>query len=218
MKGIFIFPVTLFFALTSNAQVQFEIFAGPHASSATYEVKNRNQSTDYKFGFGIGGGVKIPFENKLSFTPDLSYKLMGYKVVFNTPSFPPDLLAKDNNTSFHDIDVELLLQLDLGKNPNHFFLKLGPAFSFILSGKENFNLQTGQQVDRSMEFSVINGYGRYNVAAVVQFGYETSGGFIVYANYVQHLMSMDNEDNGPSIRNHLAGLTFGKSFNHKNKQ
>ncbi|MFI5187108.1 MAG: porin family protein [Chitinophagales bacterium] len=210
MKGILIFSVTLFCTLTSKAQVDLEIFAGPHASSASYSVKGKNQSTDYKFGFQIGGGVKIPFENKLSFVPDLSYKLMGYKVNFNTPSFPPDLLAKDNNTSFHEIDLDVLLQFDLGKNPGHFFLKAGPDFSFILAGNEKFNLLTGKQVDRSMKFSVLNSYGRYDASVVIQFGYETSEGFFVYANYVQHLISMNNEDQGPSIRNYLAGITFGK--------
>jgi Outer membrane protein beta-barrel domain len=214
MKGIIIFSVTLC-VLTSHAQVRFEIFAGPHVSTAEYSVKGTQQSTDYKFGFHIGAGYKIPFENKLSFDPAISYKMMGYKVVFNTPSFPPDLLAKDNNTSFHEIVLDVLLQYDFSNKPGHFFIKAGPAFSFILTGKEKFNLQTGGQVDRNMKFSVINSYGRYDAAAVVQFGYETSGGFIVYADYDQYLFSMDNEDQGPTIRNHLIGISFGKLLRSK---
>ena len=212
MKGFFIFSVTLLCVLTSSAQVKIGVFAGPATSSASYSVKGNSQPTDHKYGLQLGVGCKIPFENHLSFSPDLAYRLLGYKVTFNTPSFPPDLLATDNNTSMHEIDIDVLLQLDFGKNPSHFFVKAGPSFGAILAGNESYNLQTGEHVDRSMTFSVLNSYSRYNAAVVVESGYESSGGFMVYANYVQYFFSMNNEDEGPSIRNHLFGLTFGKSF------
>jgi hypothetical protein len=215
MKGILIFSVALCYTLTSHAQVEFGIFAGPHASSAHYSVAGVKQPTDYKIGFHLGAGFKIPFDNKIFFSPALSYKLMGYKVTFNNPSYPPDLLAKDNNTSFHEVDVDALLQFDLGKSPGHFFVKFGPSFNFILGGREKFNLLTGEQVDRNMKFSVLNGYGRYDASAVVQFGYETAHGFVVYADFYQHMISMNNEDQGPSIRNHLIGLTVGKFLRSK---
>ncbi len=215
MKGIFIFFVTLFLSLADHAQVKFNIFAGPHISTVEYSVKGKKQSTDYKFGFHVGAGYKIAFDNKLSFSPSISYKLMGYKVVFNTPSFPPDLLAKDNNTSFHEVTVDVLLQYDFSNLPAHFFIKAGPTFSIILAGTEKFNLETGEQVNRDMKFSVLNGYGRYDASAIIQFGYETSGGFIVYADYDQYWVSMNNEDLGPSIRNHSIGLTLGKFLRSK---
>jgi Outer membrane protein beta-barrel domain len=215
MKGIIIFSITLCYTLTSHAQAEFGIFAGSHASSANYSVGGNKQSTNYKFGFHLGAGFQIPFDNNISFSPAISYKLMGYKVVFNNPSFPPDLLAKDNNTSYHEIDVDPLLQFDLGKSPGHFFIRVGPSFNFILAGKEKFNLLTGDQVDRSMKFSVINSYGRYDASAVIQFGYKTASGFVIYADFYQHFISMNNEDQGPSIRNHLFGVTVGKFFKAK---
>jgi hypothetical protein len=215
MKRILILPVTLFCVLACFSQVKLEAFAGPLTSSAFYSVKGCKQPTDYKWGVQLGAGCKIPFDNRLWFTPALSYKLLGYKVAFNTPSFPPDLLAMDNNTTLNDIDVEVLLQFDFGKSQSHFFLKAGPAFSFILTGKESYNLQTGDHVDRSMTFSVLNSYNRYNTAVVIQPGYETSSGFIVSANYAQYLFSMNNEDEGPTIRNYMFGLTLGKIFGGK---
>ena len=210
MKKITIFSVVLTWSLVSAAQVELGVFAGPHASSAIYAIKNVRQSTDFKFGFHAGVDCKIPFEDKLTFVPALSYKMMGYKVVFDRPSFPPDLLAKDNNTTFHEADIDLLLQYDFGKKAGHFFLRAGPSFDFILFGTENYNLMTGESVDRKMKFSVLNNYGRYNVAIVAQFGFETSTGFIIHGDYNQQLFSMSNEDEGPSIRNRLVGVTFGK--------
>jgi len=210
MKKITIFSVTLFWSLVSAAQVELGVFAGPHASSAIYAIKNAKQSTDFKFGFHAGVDCKIPFEDKLTFVPALSYRMMGYKVVFDRPSFPPDLLAKNNDTRFHEVDIDLLLQYDFGKKGDHFFLRAGPSFDFILSGTENYDLMTGESVDRKMKFSVLNNYGRYNVAIVAQFGYETSSGFTVHGDYYQQLFSMSNEEEGPSIRNRMVGVTFGK--------
>ena len=218
MKGFMIFSIALLCVVTGKSQAKFGIFAGPHTSSAIYSVDGFKQSTDYKFGFHLGAGFKIPFENQLSFSPAISYKMMGYKVVFSNPSFPPDLLAKDNNTRFHEIDVDLLLQCDLGKQKNHLFLRAGPSFNFILGGKEKFHLATGEYIDRSMKFSVINGYGPYGTSVVGQFGFETSGGFIIYAHYLQGLISMNNEDNGPTIKNHLLGLSFGMFFKSKRQK
>lgn len=215
MKKSIIFFVTLSLCIATYAQTEFGIFAGLHASSAIYEVKNVKQPTDFKYGFHMGVDYKIPFENNLTFVPALSYKMMGYKVRFNRPSFPPDLLAKDNDTRFHEVDLDLLLQYDLTKKSNNFFLRAGPSFGFILAGKENFSLTTGEEVDRDMKFSVLRGYGRYGAAVVVQLGLETSSGFTIYGHYVQHLISMSNEDEGPSIRNRLVGITFGKFLKSK---
>src|SRR5437762_5199325 len=215
MKKITIFSVTFFYCFVAFAQTEFGVFAGAHASSAIYTVENVKQSTDFKYGFHVGVDYKIPFENKLTFVPALSYKMMGYKVVFDRPSFPPDLLAKDNDTRFHEIDIDLLLQYDLGRFANHFFLRAGPSFNFILSGKEKYNLMTGENVSRNMKFSVLNSYGRYGAAVVAQFGFEMTGGFTFYAHYVQHLISMSNEEDGPSIRNRMVGITIGKFFKTK---
>src|SRR5215469_1640722 len=210
MKRVFVFSVTLFFMSVSQAQVEFGVFAGPHVSSAFYSSEGYNQPTSAKFGFHAGALCKIPFDNHLFFTPDISYRLMGYKVTLNHPSYPPDLLAVNNNTSFHEIDIEPLLQYDFKKTANHFFVKAGPSFEFILTGKENYDLATGGHVEQDMKFSTTNYYGRYGVAAVAQFGYEKSGDFSVYGNFMMYLMSMNNQDSGPTIRNWLTGITFCK--------
>jgi len=210
MKKIVIYSVTLFCYLNATAQSQLGVFGGLHGSSALYTIKNVKQPTDFKFGFQLGVNYKIPFENRLTFVPALSYSMMGYKVTFNQPSYPPDLLAKDNDTRMHEIDVDPLLQYDITKTSDHFFLRAGPSFNFILSGKEKFNLSTGETVDRNMKFSVTSGYGRYLAGIVAQVGFETSHGFTIYAQYMQQLMSMNNEIDGPSIRNRMVGITFGK--------
>jgi hypothetical protein len=218
MKRIIIFFIVVFYCDTIFSQeVQFEIFAGPHLSSTTYSISSATQPTDTKVGFHLGAGYKIPFDGILFFSPSISYAMRGYEVQFNQPSYPPDLLAIDNNTTFHEIDVDPLLQFDLSKKANHLFIKAGPSFNFILSGKEKYNLATGEYIGRSMKFSTTNSYGRYNASLVGQFGFETSKGFIIYAYYLRGLISMNNETQGPSIYNSMYGLTLGVSFKSKIK-
>jgi hypothetical protein len=98
---------------------------------------------------------------------------------------------------------------------NHPFIKFGPSFNFILSGKENYNLATGESIDRTMKFSTTNSYGRYNASLLGQFGFETSKGLIIYAYYLRGLISMNNETQGPSIYNSMYGITLGKFLKSK---
>ena len=210
MKKIVIYSVTLLCCINAIAQSQLGVLAGVHGSSALYAIKNVKQPTDFKAGFHVGVDYKIPFENRLTFVAALSYSMMGYKVTFNQPSYPPDLLAKDNDTKMHEIDVDPLLQYDITKKSDHFFFRAGPSFNFIISGQEKFNLSTGETIDRNMKFSVTAGYGRYLAGIIAQVGFETSHGFTVYAQYMQQLMSMNNELDGPNIRNRMVGITVGK--------
>ena len=217
MKKIIFYFAFILYCNTIFSQVQFEIFGGPHIASTSYSVKSETQPTDSKVGFHLGMGYKIPFEGILFFHPSISYAMRGYKVQFNQPSFPPDLLATDNNTTFHEIDVDPLLQFDLSKKPSHLFIRVGPSFNFILLGNEKYNLATGESVDHSMTFSTTNGYGRYNASLLGQFGFETSKGFTIYAYYLHGMISMNNEEQGPSIYNSMYGLTLGKFLKSKKK-
>lgn len=179
-------------------------------SSAGYSAKGEKQPTDYKYGFHAGIGYKVPFDGHLYFAPAAFYRMLGYKVALNQPSFPPDVLATDNNTRFHELDLDALLQIDIGRSSNHMFVKFGPTFNFILWGKEKYDLATGENVDRAMKFSVLSGYGRYNVSLSAQLGYQSANGFVIYAHYMPELFSMNNEEQGPTIQNRFIGITVGK--------
>lgn len=210
MKRFSILLAILFCTSAGFAQVEFQIFGGPHISATDYSISGEKQPTQSKTGFHIGAGYKIPFEGILFFSPAISYSMRGYKVQFNQPSYPPDLLAINNNTTFHEIDIDPLLQFDLSKNPGHLFLKFGPSFNFILFGKEKFDLATGEAVDRSMTFSITNNYGRLNASLLGQFGFETKKGVSILGYFSYGTVSMINEDQGPSVFNYMYGITIGK--------
>ena len=209
VKTIISFLISVIGCCCCFAQARVGLFAGPQTSTVQYSIRDVKQSTEFKYGFHAGVGMKVDFEERLYFFPAISYSITGYKVKFTKQATPPDSAAKDNNTSFHQVNVDLHLQVDLGKQPNHFFLKGGPEFNVIASGKEKFQLNTGETIDRKMKLGLYSPYGRFLVSLVAALGYETSSGFYVNLQYAHGLTSINNADNGPQILQRVIGLNIG---------
>lgn len=214
MKILYI-SAALLIASISNAQNLESFFAGPQASTAAYKVNDIKQNTEFKFGFHAGMGMKVPFEGNLFFSPSVFYSLKGYKVQFTQRVFPPDPDAADNNVTLHTLSLAGLLQVDLSKGPDHFFLAFGPALDFQLFGKEKFNLQSGGSVNRNMKFGFAD-YGRYLTSVIGRVGYEKSNGLLVFLQYDLGMGSLNNADHGPTIRHRVISLSLGKVINRKN--
>ena len=205
----------IFCSLFSQAQVQFAAYGGPQATSAKYTVNNKKQPTQFKYGIMAGIGAKVPFENQLYFFPAIYYSLKGYKVTLNDPAFPPTEYAKSNNTTIHTVEISPMFQIDLSKNPSHFFLRFGPAVDFAFSGKERFDTvsATGRRaaVERSMVFS-FGDYGRFTASGNLHFGYYSKSGWMIFGFYAHGIGSMNNADNGPVILHRIIGLSAGWLF------
>jgi hypothetical protein len=174
-------------------------------------INDKKQESSLKIGVNAGLQMKVPFEGRLSFAPSIMYNLRGYKVKFDSPVFPPDSSAVDNNTSFHTIELAFLLQHDFNLEPGHFFIRFGPSLDFALFGNEKFNTNMNTTVDRPMKFGFAE-YGHYLTSAILQFGYEAKNGLFANAHYNYSLTSMNNADNGPRIGNRAFGITIGKYF------
>jgi hypothetical protein len=214
MKKICLLSVCTGFIVLCHAQPKFGIFAGPQMTSAKYIIADSKQPAEYKYGFQAGVGMKVPFDNSLFFSPAAFYSMKGYKVKLNTPSFPPDPLATDNNTSIHTFELAFLLQYDMGKQASHFFLKAGPSLDFQLTGKEKYHLTNGSEVSRNMKYSY-GDYGHYAANLLVQLGFETGGGFTLFGQYSYGLASINNADHGPQITHRVYGISIGKYFTNK---
>ncbi|MEO5563422.1 MAG: porin family protein [Chitinophagaceae bacterium] len=211
MKKIIVLSIVAGIVISTQAQPVFGIFAGPQSTTAKYTVRGSKQSATSKYGFHLGGVMKVPFDNNLYFAPTAFYSLKGYKVKLKDKAFPPDTTAVDNNTSIHTFELALLLQYDLSKHANHFFIKAGPSLDLQLSGKEKFNLKNGSSVDRQMKFS-FGDYGHFGANMLLQFGYETKQGFSISAMYGHGIGSINNADYGPAIHHRVYSLTLGKYF------
>ncbi len=209
--------VTLLLCILATAlfaQVQTAIFAGPQISSVKYTIQSKKQEPGHKYGFQAGVLVKVPFENKLYFAPAVFYSMKGYKVDLSLPSFPPDTLAIDNDTRLHTFELAPLLQYDFSTQPNHFFVKLGPSLDIQLFGKEKFNRSNQTTIEQDMVFSFTR-YGRFAASLIMQLGYETGSGLIIFAQYNHGMGSMNNADFGPRIWHRAYGISLGKYLNRK---
>lgn len=214
MKRVYCFFATLLLCSFAISQSQLGIFAGPQATTTSYSAQGSKQDNEFKYGFHAGVLMKIPFEGRLYFAPAAYYSLKGYKVTFNRFVYPPGPTAADNNTTFHTFELAALLQYDLSDNPGHVFIKVGPGLDFQLVGKEKFNVIGGGTVDRSMKFGP-GEYGRYSANLLAQIGYETAGGFTIFAQYTHGAASLNNADGGPAIRHRVYGISIGKFLNRK---
>ena len=214
MKKIIFIAVLLISSVFCYAQVEVVIFGGPQISTAKYTVNGKKQSTTNKYAIQFGTNLKIPFENKLYFSPAAFYSLKGYKVKLNQPSFLPDTSAIDNNATIHTFEIAALLQYDFSTRPKHFFVKFGPSLDFQLSGKEKFNRSNNTQADQKMVFN-FEKYGRYGANMLLQLGYETSKGFLISGQYTHGIGSINNADFGPRIWHRVFGISFGKYLGKK---
>ena len=214
MKKIIFIAVLLISSVFCYAQVEVVIFGGPQISTAKYTVNGKKQSTTNKYAIQFGTNLKIPFDNKLYFSPAIFYSLKGYKVKLNQPSILPDKLAIDNITTIHTFELAALLQYDFSTRPKHFFVKFGPSLDFQLSGKEKFNRSNNTQADQKMVFN-FEKYGRYGANMLLQLGYETSKGFLISGQYTHGIGSINNADFGPRIWHRVFGISFGKYLGKK---
>ena len=214
MKFFVLIALSLLINLCASSQNQFVFFAGPQATAAHYKVEDVKQKSEFKYGFQAGVTMKVPFESHLFFSPAAFYSMKGYKVTYTRFSFPPDVLAKDNNTTLHTFELATLLQYDFSNEPGHVFMKAGPSLDFQLKGKEKFNLSSGGAVNRSMVYSY-GEYGHYSASFLMQLGFETGGGIMIFGQYSHGLTNLNNADNGPEIKHRVFGISIGKYLKNK---
>lgn len=215
MKKYFILLLTFIISLIASSQPELGIFAGPQATGARYTILNQKQKNEIKYGFQAGFNLKVPFEDRLFFAPAAFYSLKGYNVTLTQFVYPPDTNAVSNNTRIHTFELAAMLQYDLSSNPGHFFIKAGPSLDFHLFGNETYNLKAGGSVSRKMKFSTDGDYGHFSANMLGQIGYETAGGFMIFAQYTHGMASTNNEDYGPKIRHRAYGISIGKFLNRK---
>jgi len=195
--------------ITVMAQVKLSLYGGPQITTAKYRIQGKKQDTEFKPGFQLGTGLKVPFDNKLFFTPAIFYSLKGYKVKFNLPSLPPDENALNNSTSIHSVELAFLLQYDFSTAADHWFIKAGPTLDFALFGKEKFDTAGSVTVSRNMKFG-FGDYGHYLASGVIQLGMERKSGFFVFVQYNGSFGSIINTDGGPYAAHRIWGISVGK--------
>lgn len=117
--------------LSSTAQVQFGVLAGPTFSNMKF-YDGIEETTEHKLGVDAGCMLEIPLHRKFSLAPELAYRQKGYVEV------PPEMYAfKDYRylVRFDYLDLSLLLRFYPRHTFSGFHLVVGPSLGWLMGGR-----------------------------------------------------------------------------------
>jgi len=214
LRVILIF-LSLFVAqINLAAQNLVGLLGGIQFPGARYEILHQSQPIQRFMGIQAGVQLKVPFDVNLYFVPSIRYNLRGYDVQLEIPNGQPHPDAIENSIRLHNLETAVLLQFDLGSNPNHIFLRGGPSLETHLSGTEHYLKSNGELVKQPVSFAR-GEYGRYSLNLLAEVGLETRSGWFAYGFYTYGATSISNRDYAPAIKLRSFGISLGKYLNAK---
>jgi hypothetical protein len=166
--------------------------------------------TNAVHGGYIGFMMKVPFDNRLHFTPQIDLNYRGMKA---------DSLPKKQWSKVTEFQVRLmpLLQIDFkhpDKKANTMFVQFGPSLGFGMKGDQTKQDEAGVPTDGKLKYG-FSDYGMFDASWHAGIGYESTGGFRLLFDYAYGLSNMINTDFGPKLKYHTisagVGYWFGKS-------
>lgn len=208
MKQLFtIFFCTVILSTTSKAQdltnILFGIKAGYNLNFSNF-ITTKKVPSNIAHGGYAGVMMKIPFDNRLSFTPHVDFNYRGT----STDSIQPDQFS-----SIKEFQMRImpLLQIDF-KHPdekaNTLFVHFGPAVEFGITGKQVKQDASNNKQSRSLHYGYQR-YGRYDASLHAGIGYETTAGFRLLLDYGHGLGNMINTEFGGTIKYRTVSLGVG---------
>jgi Outer membrane protein beta-barrel domain len=211
-KFAFLFVASLLSAASIHAQdlgkVLFGVKGGYNFNLSSFTT-NKTLKTKPVHGGHLGAMLKVPFENRLFFVPQIDASYRG----MTTDSLQKNQFSKITEAQ---IRVMPLFQIEFTnpeKQANTFFLELGPSLGFGFWGKQTKQDAAGVPVKRSLKYGFAD-YGAFDASWHTALGYETTSGFRLKLEYVHGLSNMINTENGPTLKymNISAGIGywFGK--------
>lgn len=205
--------LSLLFFFVYMVHAQDKILWGAKAGynySAAYFKTTVDVKTKPVHGGYLGMMMKVPFDNRLFFAPqiDIAYRGMA-----------TDSLQKNqfSNVTEFNFRVMPLLQFDFTKpseNSNTVFIQFGPSIGFGLNGRQTKQDAAGTPIKKTLKYG-FQDYGRYEANMHVGIGYETAGGFRVLLDYAHGLGNMINTDGGGTLKYRIIGLGVGYWFGKK---
>jgi hypothetical protein len=208
MKQLFtVFFCTVIFSSASKAQdltnILFGIKAGYNLNLSSFITTTKVPSNPVHGGYA-GVMMKIPFDNRLSFTPHVDFNYRGAET---------DSIHPSNYSSVKEFQMRImpLLQIDF-KHPdekaNTLFVHFGPSVEFGLKGKQVIQDASNNKQNGDLRYGYQR-YGRYDASWHTGIGYETTGGFRLLLDYAHGLGNMINTEGGGTIKYRTVSLGVG---------
>ncbi len=211
IKWIIIFTFLSVFAKAQDfGKVEKGISLAFQNDGSMYE-KGISYPTKLQLGGHAGFMLKIPFDYHVFFVPqaDLNFRQFQQKKPVPNEYF---------SISEWQLRLAPMLQIDFSKaEMNTFFLQFGPSFGYGLKGKQTSINNSGIEESRSLKYGY-QAYGRYDVSAHAIFGYETTSGLRLAAEYVYGLGNMINTEMAARLKYRTIAIEFGYLLGRKSKK
>lgn len=186
-------------AQAQDKKVSFGIKTGLNVSVFSASI---NSEASSRAGFHVGGYLKTPISEKVSFRPELYFSSQGQKDEYLTPPNGPTI--GETTTKVNYLNVPLLFEF--GKK---FSLQVGPQLGLLLSAREEGTIDNEpvdddlKSIMKGTDFSLVFGAGiqpgsHVNLGARLNYGLSEvfdesgSGGFpsvkqVVFHFYVGYI-------------------------------
>ncbi len=208
----FILSVTAIFIGISFLQAQdfTKIRLGAKAGynySLSKFVTNKELPTKAISGGYAGAMLKIPFDGRLFFVPQIDVNYRGMLT---------DSLQSNQFSEIKEWQVRVmpLLQIDFNhpdQKVNTLFVHFGPSIGFGINGKQTKQNLANVAAKADLKYGY-QAYGRYDANWHIGFGYETTKAFRVLVEYAHGLGNMINTENGPTLKYRLISAGIGYWF------
>ncbi len=164
---------------------------------------------------GVSGGyagvmMKIPFDNRLFFNPQIDFNYRGMQ----SNALPAGTYSKLNEIQFRLMPV---VQIDFkhpSQNENTMFIMTGPSLGFGLIGKQTKQDGAAVPTNAKLKYGYQH-YGQYDASWHAGLGYETTSGLRILVDYTYGFGNMINTDDAPSLRYHTFSAGIGYWFGRK---
>ena len=199
----FLISLSIFSKAQDMGHVLLGVKGGYNYSLSKY-ITNKSLPVKAVHGGYAGLMLKIPFDNRLFFVPQMDVSYRGMQT---------DSLQKNVYSSikeFH-LRVQPLLQLNF-KHPesksNTLFVQFGPSIGFGITGRQIKQDNANTPVSAKLRYGFKN-YGRYDANWHTGIGYETTKGVRFLLEYAHGLGDMINTDDGPSLKYRNISIGIG---------
>lgn len=161
----------------------------------------------------IGAMMKIPFENRLHFSPQIDINYRGMQ----TDSLPKNTYSKVKE---FQVRVLPLVQIDF-KHPdekaNTMFVQFGPSVGFGITGDQTKQDAAGVPANTKLKYG-FQAYGQFDASWHLGIGYETTGGLRLLVDYGYGLSNMINTEFGPNLKYQTVSAGIGYWFGKKKEK
>ncbi|MDJ0365665.1 porin family protein [Hymenobacter sp. H14-R3] len=191
--------------------------AGSGALAARFGVKagfnlagitgSNDRGYKYRGGFSAGFMADVPFNELVSFHPELLYAQKGARYS-GTDELSGIPVGIDGTLRLHYLDLPLLARLKTGG----FFVEAGPQLGYLLGVREEATATIaglGPFADSNTDLA---GYRRLDVGYVLGVGYQLPQGLEASLRYNGGLSDLQNPSDDPKLRNSVFQLQVGYAF------